>query len=102
MMARCPWAKGELYEAYHDRQWGVPVHEERVLFEMLNLEGAQAGLSWITILKKREGYREAFKDWDVEAVARMGKRDVKRLMKNEGIVRNRLKIESTILNAKAF
>ena len=101
-MERCPWAMGELYEAYHDREWGVPVRDDRKLFEMLILEGAQAGLSWITILKKRESYREAFKNWDAEAIARMGKRDVERLMKNEGIVRNRLKIEGTILNAKAF
>jgi DNA-3-methyladenine glycosylase I len=90
-----------LYVAYHDEEWGQPSRDERHLFEMLVLEGAQAGLSWSTILKKREGYRTAFADFDVERVARFGKRDVTRLMGDAGIVRNRLKIESAIANAKA-
>jgi DNA-3-methyladenine glycosylase I len=100
---RCAWVpEGDpLYVAYHDEEWGVPSHDERHLFEMLNLEGAQAGLSWSTILRKRENYRRAFADWDVEKVARFGPRDVKRLLGDPGIVRNRLKIESAIANARA-
>ena len=98
---RCPWARSDLEITYHDREWGVPVHDERVLFEFLILEGAQAGLSWSTILNKRERYREVFEGFDVELVARFDKRRVDRLMKDPGIVRNRLKIESTISNAKA-
>ena len=86
---------------YHDEEWGVPSHDERHLFEMLVLEGAQAGLSWITILRKREGYREAFAGFDPERVARFGARNVERLMKDTGIVRNRMKIEAAIANAKA-
>jgi DNA-3-methyladenine glycosylase I len=86
--------------AYHDREWGVPHHDDRALFELLVLEGAQAGLSWSTILRKREGYRAAFHGFDVARVARMGARDVARLMADPGIVRNRLKIESTISNAQ--
>jgi len=85
--------------AYHDEEWGVPSHDDRHLYELLTLEGAQAGLSWSTILNKRAGYRRAFADFDPEAVARFGPRDVERLMKDAGIVRNRLKIESTIANA---
>jgi DNA-3-methyladenine glycosylase I len=86
---------------YHDEEWGVPSHDERHLFEMLALEGAQAGLSWITILRKREGYRTAFKGFDPDAVARFKARDVERLMKDTGIVRNRMKIEAAIANARA-
>jgi DNA-3-methyladenine glycosylase I len=100
---RCDWVpEGEpLYVAYHDEEWGVPSHDERHLFEMLVLEGAQAGLSWLTILRKREGYRRAFAGFDVEKVARFGERDVKRLLGDVGIVRNRLKVESAIANARA-
>ena len=100
---RCPWCLGsELYRRYHDEEWGVPVHEDRKLFEFLILEGAQAGLSWSTILNKREGYRRAFARFDPRKVARFGARDARRLMADSGIVRNRLKIESTIANARAF
>ena len=101
-MNRCAWAKGELYESYHDREWGVPVHDDRLLFEFLILEGAQAGLSWITILKKRENYRRAFDNFDAKKIAAYDARKIKKLLADEGIVRNRLKIESTIRNAKAF
>jgi DNA-3-methyladenine glycosylase I len=101
-MPRCPWANTELYAEYHDREWGVPLHNDRGLFEFLVLEGAQAGLSWLTILKKRENYRAAFDEFDPEKVARYGSREVKRLMNDAGIVRNQLKIESAIQNAKAF
>ena len=90
-----------LYVAYHDEEWGVPSHDRRHLFEMLVLEGAQAGLSWLTILRKREGYRQAFADWDVAKIAAFGPKDVERLMGDAGIVRNRLKIESAIANAQA-
>ena len=90
-----------LYVAYHDEEWGVPSHDRRHLFEMLVLEGAQAGLSWSTILRKREGYRQAFADWDVAKIAAFGPKDVERLMGDAGIVRNRLKIESAIANAQA-
>ena len=90
-----------LYVAYHDEEWGVPSHDDRHLFEMLVLEGAQAGLSWATILRKREGYRRAFESFDAEAVARFGPADVERLMNDAGIVRNRLKIESSVANARA-
>ena len=100
---RCPWGESDpLYMEYHDREWGVPVHGDRKLFEMLILEGAQAGLSWITVLKKRENYRKAFDNFEAENVARYNVVRVKRLMNNEGIIRNRLKIEATITNAKAF
>ena len=88
--------------AYHDEEWGVPSHDPRHLFELLTLEGAQAGLSWITILRKREGYRRAFADFDVERVARFTERDVERLLGDPGIVRNRAKVESTISNARAI
>jgi DNA-3-methyladenine glycosylase I len=101
-MNRCRWAKGELYEAYHDREWGVPVHDDRHLFEMLILEGAQAGLSWITILKKRDNYRRAFDNFDARKIARYDARKVQKLLADSGIVRNRLKIAATIQNAKAF
>jgi DNA-3-methyladenine glycosylase I len=101
---RCTWPLGgnDLYLEYHDQEWGVPAWDDRTQFEFLILEGAQAGLSWSTILNKREGYRAAFVDFDPERIARFGKRDVARLMKDPGIVRNRLKIESAISNAKAF
>jgi DNA-3-methyladenine glycosylase I len=100
---RCGWAPEHdpLYLAYHDEEWGVPSHDERHLFELLVLEGAQAGLSWSTILHKREGYRRAFAGFDVEAVARFGPRDVERLLGDAAIVRNRLKVESAVANAKA-
>jgi DNA-3-methyladenine glycosylase I len=101
-MPRCPWATTEPAIAYHDEEWGVPVHDDRLLFEFLILEGAQAGLSWNTILKKRENYRKAFDGFRAEKIARYGARDVKRLFNDAGIVRNRLKIAATIQNAKAF
>jgi DNA-3-methyladenine glycosylase I len=101
--SRCPWAgTQDFYVRYHDEEWGVPVHEDRRLFEFLVLEGAQAGLSWATILRKREAYRAAFADFDPAAVACFGARDVRRLLADAGIVRNRLKIESAIANARAF
>ena len=103
LKARCAWAGTDpVYVAYHDREWGVPVRSDRKLFEFLILEGAQAGLSWITILKRREGYREAFAGFDPEKVARFGAREVARLLKNPGIIRNRLKVASAIKNARAF
>ncbi len=99
---RCTWCLGnDLYIRYHDEEWGRPSHDDRHLFEMLILEGAQAGLSWLTILKKRENYRRAYDDFDVKRIARYGDEDVARLLGNEGIVRNRLKIAASILNAKA-
>jgi len=103
-LVRCTWSTGgnELYLAYHDQEWGVPARDDRTQFEFLILEGAQAGLSWSTILNKREGYRAAFAGFDPERIAGFGKRDVNRLMNDAGIVRNRLKIESAISNAKAF
>jgi DNA-3-methyladenine glycosylase I len=88
--------------AYHDNEWGVPVHDDRLLFEFLVLEGAQAGLSWLTILRKRDAYREAFDDFDPERVARYNKRRIEKLLANPGIVRNRLKVESAVKNARAF
>ena len=99
---RCPWANGALYQAYHDNEWGVPVHDDRRLFEFLILEGAQAGLSWITILKKRENYRRAFDNFDARKVADYDSRKIKKLLNDPGIVRNRLKVESAVKNAKAF
>lgn len=99
---RCRWPRTELDIAYHDREWGVPEHDDRALFELLTLEGAQAGLSWSTILKKRDAYREAFANFDAARVARFTPARVEKLMANAGIVRNRLKIESTITNASAF
>src|SRR6478672_7110742 len=101
-LQRCAWAKTEPSVTYHDKEWGVPVHDDRLLFEFLILEGAQAGLSWNTILKKRENYRKAFDGFEAEKVARYTKRDVQRLLRNDGIVRNRLKIAATIENAKKF
>ena len=103
MPERCSWARESdpLSIAYHDEEWGVPSHDERHLFELLVLEGAQAGLSWSTILHKREGYRRAFAGFDAARVARFGPQDVERLLGDAGIVRNRLKIESAIANARA-
>jgi DNA-3-methyladenine glycosylase I len=100
---RCFWADGDpLLAVYHDEEWGVPIHDDRHWYEKLTLDGAQAGLSWLTILRKREGYRDAFRNFDPAAVARFGERDVARLMRHPGIVRNRLKIRSAINNARAF
>ena len=103
MASRCEWAPvgDPLYLAYHDEEWGVPLHDDRRLFELLVLEGAQAGLSWATILRKREGYRAAFERFDPTRVARFSESDVERLLRDPGIVRNRLKIESAIANARA-
>ena len=101
-MPRCPWAATEPNITYHDEEWGVPVHDDRLLFEFLILEGAQAGLSWTTILNKRDNYRKAFDGFRPEKIARYGARDVKRLLGDAGIVRNRLKIVAAIENAKAF
>jgi len=103
MITRCAWAGTDpLYVAYHDQEWGVPVHEDRVLFEFLILEGAQAGLSWMTILKKRENFRAAFDQFDPQAVARYDERKEAELLANPGIIRNRLKIEAAIQNARAL
>jgi DNA-3-methyladenine glycosylase I len=99
---RCGWARNELAIRYHDEEWGVPVHDDRLWFEFITLEGAQAGLSWDTILRKRDAYRNAFKEFEPARVAKFGDRDVARLLGDAGIVRNRLKIISTIGNAKAF
>jgi DNA-3-methyladenine glycosylase I len=99
---RCQWARTELSIAYHDREWGVPVHDDRTLFEFLILEGAQAGLSWETILRKRENYRRAFANFDAKKVARYDQRKIAKLLQDEGIIRNRLKIASAIGNAKSF
>jgi DNA-3-methyladenine glycosylase I len=103
MTTRCEWAPADnpVYLAYHDEEWGVPSHDERHLYEMLTLEGAQAGLSWATILRKREGYRKAFAGFDPDRVARFGARDVERLLADPSIVRNRLKVESTVANARS-
>ena len=101
---RCQWSSGgnELYIDYHDREWGVPQHDDRMLFEFLILEGAQAGLSWSTILNKREGYRKAFSGFDPVKVARYDKAKIAKLLQDPGIVRNRLKVESAVINARAF
>src|SRR5438128_4504461 len=101
-MPRCPWATAEPNITYHDNEWGVPVHDDRLLLEFLILEGAQAGLSWTTILKKRDNYRKAFDGFRAEKIARYRARDVQRLLRDAGIVRNRLKIAATIENAKMF
>jgi DNA-3-methyladenine glycosylase I len=103
-ITRCKWAEGVSldYIEYHDKEWGVPVHDDKVQFEFLILEGAQAGLSWSTILNKREGYRQAFADFDVEKVARSTDKRVEKLLTNPAIVRNRLKVNSAVTNAKAF
>ena len=100
---RCPWAtKDEIYMRYHDEHWGIPHHDDTVLFEMLNLEGAQAGLNWYIILVKRENYAKAFDNWDASKIAKYSDKKVEKLLQNSGIIRNRLKIEGTIKNAKAF
>jgi DNA-3-methyladenine glycosylase I len=100
---RCPWAGADAtYIRYHDEEWGVPMTDDRALFEKLSLEGFQAGLSWITILRKRENFRKAFHDFDATHIAAYSARDIDRLLKNEGIIRNRAKIEATISNAKAY
>jgi DNA-3-methyladenine glycosylase I len=102
-LVRCPWAGDDpLYRRYHDEEWGVPSHDDQHLFEMLILEGAQAGLSWITILRKRDAYRLAYRGFDPAAVARFTSRDRARLLQNEGIVRNRAKIDASVANARAF
>ncbi|MDP3920485.1 MAG: DNA-3-methyladenine glycosylase I [Candidatus Omnitrophota bacterium] len=103
MKKRCEWpGEDPLYVKYHDKEWGVPVHNDRKLFEFLLLEGAQAGLSWITILRKRENYRKAFDSFDVRRISRYKRAKEKSLLSNEGIVRNRLKIDSAVTNAQAF
>jgi DNA-3-methyladenine glycosylase I len=101
-VTRCPWARDPLDVVYHDREWGVPVRDDRRLFEFLLLEGAQAGLSWVTILKKRAAYRRAFAGFDPRRVARFGERDRRRLLADAGIVRNRAKIAAAVANARAF
>ena len=103
MATRCKWADGDpLLAAYHDAEWGVPVHDDRLLFEMLNLEGAQAGLSWLTVLKKRANYRRLFDDFDAGKIARYDARRKAALLKDEGIIRNRQKVDAVVSNAKAF
>jgi len=101
-IVRCPWPSNDLSIRYHDLEWGVPVHDDRLLFEYLILEGAQAGLSWQTVLNKRENYRAAFDNFEAEKIARYGDKQTARLLANEGIIRNRLKIAATIQNAKSF
>ncbi|MGO9379949.1 MAG: DNA-3-methyladenine glycosylase I [Dissulfurispiraceae bacterium] len=101
-MKRCEWANGRELESYHDNEWGVAIHDDRSLFEFLALEGAQAGLSWATILRKREGYRKAFDNFDVRKIALYSEHDVSRLIVNSEIIRNKLKIDATITNARAF
>ena len=102
-MKRCEWANGsELERSYHDKEWGVPIHDDRSLFEFLILEGAQAGLSWSTILKKREGYRKAFDNFDARKISKYSEVHIARLLHDPEIIRNRLKIGATITNAKAF
>ncbi len=103
MKTRCSWANSDpLYEKYHDSEWGVPVHDEHRLFEMLTLEGAQAGLSWITVLRKRENYRKAFAGFDAKKVARFDRAKIDALMLDEGVIRHRGKLQSTVSNAKLF
>ena len=101
-LPRCPWAKSDIMIRYHDEEWGVPLHDDRQLFEFLVLEGAQAGLSWETILRKRDNYRVAFDNFDPAVVAKYGQKKVRQLLANAGIIRNRLKISAAIDNAKAF
>ena len=101
-MQRCHWAQGDLHIVYHDEEWGVPLHDDRKLFELLILEGAQAGLSWSTILQKRENYRKAFDRFDPKKVARYNARKTAQLLQNPGIVRNRLKVAAAVQNARAF
>ena len=102
MIRRCFWAEEEPMKGYHDREWGTPLHEDRKLFEFLSLEAAQAGLSWLTILRRRDSYRTAFKNFDPKKVSKFNSADVKKLLGNSGIIRNRLKIIATINNAKRF
>lgn len=103
MKKRCDWCGFEpIYVDYHDKEWGVPVHDDRMHFEMIILDGAQAGLSWITILKKREGYREAFDNFDVTKVSKYSEKKIEKLLTNPGIIRNRLKVNSAVKNAQAF
>ena len=103
MPTRCPWATSDpVYVAYHDEEWGVPLHDDRRLFEMLVLEGAQAGLSWLTILKRRDAYRRAFDGFDPRVVARYGEPEIARLLADSGIIRNRLKVRAAVTNARAF
>lgn len=100
---RCSWStKDQLYKDYHDNEWGVALHDDTRLFEMINLEGAQAGLSWYTVLTKRENYRKAFDNWDAKKIAKYTDKKIESLMADAGIIRNRLKINGTVLNAKAF
>ena len=102
-VSRCPWCEGDdLYIKYHDEEWGVPVHDDRKHFEFLTLESAQAGLSWLTILRKRENYRKAFNGFDPKTVSRYGKKKIEELVNNPGIIRNRRKIEASINNADKF
>ncbi len=102
-MKRCEWAnRSQLERSYHDNEWGVPIHDDRSLFEFLILEGAQAGLSWFTILMKRDGYRRAFNNFDARKISKYSEADITRLLHNSKIIRNRLKIEATVTNAKAF
>lgn len=101
-MNRCEWAKHELEVAYHDSEWGMPLHDDQRLFEFLILEGAQAGLSWLTVLKKRDEYRKAFDQFDPQKVARFTPKKIEKLLTNEGIIRNKLKVNSAVQNAKAF
>jgi DNA-3-methyladenine glycosylase I len=102
-ITRCAWAEGDpLYKEYHDREWGVPLHDDRMLFEFLELDGMQAGLSWLTILKKRENFRKTFDQFDPEKIARYGPKKIQQLLSDKGIIRNRLKIEAAVKNARAF
>ncbi len=103
-LKRCAWVAKDnaLYEKYHDTEWGMPVYDDKIMFEFLVLESAQAGLSWLTVLKKRENYRKAFANFNPKKVAKFGRKEIKNLLKNEGIIRNKLKIEATINNAKQF
>lgn len=101
--SRCGWCtQNALYIDYHDNEWGQPVYDDKILFEFLILEGAQAGLNWLTILKKREGYRKAFVDFDVEKIARFSEKKIEKLLENPEIIRNRLKVNATVINAKAY
>lgn len=103
MNERCAWATGDpLYERYHDTEWGVPVHDDRLIFEFLLLEGMQAGLSWLTILRKRENFRRAFSGFDYEKIARYNRRSIERLLGDAGIIRNNLKVNAAVTNARAF
>lgn len=103
MLKRCEWClRDDLYIDYHDHEWGVPVHDDLKLFEFLLLEGVQAGLSWLTVLRKRDAYREAFHDYNPEIISRFGQENIGELMNNPGIIRNRLKIEAAVKNARAF